>query len=1180
MASKRIPSLDYSFYNARSVLREHFGRMPRLRVPSRRRDGHPLPSDVDVLSLLRDTTDNVPTAAQVRTEYERRVGEAGSQLPAYDEALARGWFREMWGGVANAVPIRDYLIHQSPPFADELREFRHWLWTARYVIANKGQHGTASALETSLLDPNGRQKHVASVTPSWVAARLWEESQSPNLALWEFRWWLLGRPRLVPSEVWPAATAQQFREAVIDAAKNGNLPTWKVVSAMDGLATDGDIRRGTETEPKQHLLSQFLVRRGWAGLFETEALDSLLGILVQELAWQEGGDVPSRIARQLVDLALAHPNVHDVVTQFAFREPAALADFMLEPRATALVCYLIASWDSHVHLDRESRDSIGAGFQLPLFEDSLEVLEHFAKNDQVAPEEYAELLVSLQMLDSSRNERYRAELLPPLIERLKNLPATYKSEVLRLLVNNAADGGADSAALAALVRALARTGNTLPPSEIALIVRAYTNSYAGTTYPSLTLIDAEGAGALADMALRHGGTLATSLLDAVDVRARLAANAGEFGTALALRSHLKFLSRAVAGFPGSAPDALVQALVRAIESGGRDQRSSSQVDAFSPDLDVLRRYPQPRLELEIAQALIRLENPAHQDAIVEAILKVEEPVSLAIFLRRVPRHHQDRIRAKLENFPPDYAAPAYTTTQLQHRVTALLEAGLPDAAERFRADQEKRLQNRGALVSPVQRLSTELHLKYLRQDWSGIMSAQLPADLKENEKGEAQHTLEYFKALALLSGDVPEPAKAAAAFDRLFAREPTRGVAVNLLAAHLAKLLPGSPFALLRSDAAKEAEAVLAKVDSLLPVGSLSEEEGAVHYPNRAALLLAIGRHSDALKSLSMVAGPGRSPESAAYEAVADARHGDVARATVLLKMAEEQFGSTRILRAAADYLAGATPQSAPVNLLTQEDRFDQVRSAFGVFAGLPAEEQAQIVSPGAGALERVLTDAMSDALAAFTRLIPFLKLNHSAYHEDELNTMVASLLQAHLSFRFGWHAHDQTFGGFTAKGNPGERDFVVKKGGEELAVYEALRSSGPSDGRILTHFHKLLAYSNTRLFFHITFSYAGDPQKMMEALEELAKNPPGDFSFRGQQAIAPQGSRPPGTRAVYLREGMPVTVFMFLVDMNQKVQRQGVGAPPLANSPPAGTPPPQVATAPAATPLPLSGTSAPPATT
>lgn len=1164
----RVPSLEYSFNRARWALSERFRRLPRFEVPNRPFDDEVLPADLDVLALLRDTSPVVRTDQDVQAEYERLAALAGSQLPSFNEAIARGWIRKTWRGLANSPALGDYFAFHQTPFSDELREFRKWLWQQPTVVANQGTHNSANPFEKEFLDLES-SKTVPSLSPEWVAARLWDEAAPRELMSWELGWRRLGRPDIVPSLAWREDAAEEFRKAVLDTAASANLPTWKEESALDGLLQEGDLRKGAEAEPEPTLLGRYLQRASRRALVDTEELDCLLGILVRELAVRQVQEVPSVTAKTLLDLAVQFPSVFDVVTQFVVRAPDALADFILDSRATGLVCYIVAEWDKRVQVERENRDATGLEVHRATFEDCLEVLGHFAKNNLVGASEYSQLLVALQTLDASRDERSRAELLPSLIEQLAGFAPSFTALVVADIAAHAAQQGSDSASFAVLLHVLARTGTSLSAQDATYVAQAYVQALSADTQPTLSLIDEQGAGAFLAALLQHGDALAAPLLNAVDVKARLESGASELGTALAVRSHLRFLSKAVAGFPGAVPDALVRALAALVETGARDQRVDWQVDAFSPDLEVFRR-PQRRLELDVAQALARLENPAHQTQIVDALLKVKEPITLAIFLRRAPRTHQERFKKRLENLPPEDAAPAYTTQQLQRRVTALLEAGLPDVAEKYREQQQKRLALRPGSISPLQALVTDLHLKYLRQDWSGIMAAQLPTGLKDTEKAEANHSLDFFKGLALLSKDDTDPVRASALFDRLHAKEPSTAVAVNLLAANLARLLPGNPFAMLSGAQAKEAVEVLARVDATLPLGRLSEQDGAIHYPNRAALLLALGRHAEALKSLAMVTSVGRSPESAAYEAVAESRHGDFGRASHLLRTAETQFGTTPILKAAGDYIAGATPQAAPVRVLTREGTLENVSSAFGVFAGLPADEQAAIVSPGPGALERVLIDAMSDALSAFTRLIPFLKLNYEEYHEDHLNTLVASLMQAHLSFKFGWQAHDQTFGGLTGAGNHGERDFVVKKGGDELAVYEALRPANATDKRILQHFEKLLAYSTTRLFFHITFSYIPDPNVMMNALEEVAKKPPNGFSFRGQEAIAPQGSRPPGRRAVYLRNGEPITVVFFLVDMGQKVQRQAVKAAPLQNPAPP-TPVPTGAPTPTVTPSPKS---------
>ena len=56
--------------------------------------------------------------------------------------------------------------------------------------------------------------------------------------------------------------------------------------------------------------------------------------------------------------------------------------------------------------------------------------------------------------------------------------------------------------------------------------------------------------------------------------------------------------------------------------------------------------------------------------------------------------------------------------------------------------------------------------------------------------------------------------------------------------------------------------------------------------------------------------------------------------------------------------------------------------------------------------------------------------------------------------------------------GNPGEPDFLLKKDNTTLAVIEAVVCAPPVSYQNLTqHFQKLLAYSDCRLFFHLTYA-------------------------------------------------------------------------------------------------------------
>lgn len=153
-------------------------------------------------------------------------------------------------------------------------------------------------------------------------------------------------------------------------------------------------------------------------------------------------------------------------------------------------------------------------------------------------------------------------------------------------------------------------------------------------------------------------------------------------------------------------------------------------------------------------------------------------------------------------------------------------------------------------------------------------------------------------------------------------------------------------------------------------------------------------------------------------------------------------------------------------------------------------------------------------------------------------------MVEARLEGSLGWQAHEQSPGGYTEKGNAGRRDFVVRRRGVDITVFEALIASQPNDKRISAHLHKLLGYSWADILFHVTYSNRKDVSEMRTAIEEVAKRPPPGTTYLGQSAIRADGARPGAVRAAYRRNGVDTTVIFFVIDMRQDGLRAAVGAP------------------------------------
>ncbi|MCP3460295.1 hypothetical protein [Bradyrhizobium sp. CCGUVB23] len=109
----------------------------------------------------------------------------------------------------------------------------------------------------------------------------------------------------------------------------------------------------------------------------------------------------------------------------------------------------------------------------------------------------------------------------------------------------------------------------------------------------------------------------------------------------------------------------------------------------------------------------------------------------------------------------------------------------------------------------------------------------------------------------------------------------------------------------------------------------------------------------------------------------------------------------------------------------------------------------------------------------------------------------------------------DQSKGGWTANGNPGERDLAVHKDGITLTVMEAVVCGRPirqesMQKQLTSHFQKLFAYDHCMVFFHLTYAYIKDVEEVIEYLKEMAeKAAPPAFKHKYREDIKRSDSRP-----------------------------------------------------------------------
>lgn len=476
------------------------------------------------------------------------------------------------------------------------------------------------------------------------------------------------------------------------------------------------------------------------------------------------------------------------------------------------------------------------------------------------------------------------------------------------------------------------------------------------------------------------------------------------------------------------------------------------------------------------------------------------------------------------------------------RIDELLTAGAADAAASYMA-AEVDLKTWGKPAErELVRFRNQVRLLFLREDWAAIATTAVPNFPSPHDQEAATETLRQFRALALIKGPKPNPASAKVLFADLFKVRPSLGFATNWFAAEISDLLHADSFGILSGEHIRRGQRAIAEIQrmtALLPVASFDEALEC----NRALLMLALSEPSQALGVLSAVTFVRLQDVAAAYRAIALARLGRQSEATAALDVAEHALGRTAVLAAARSHIASGSAFLSVPDISLHEDLVDNVASAIARFRTMNPADQARVLQRRADPFEALLVDYVRAAADAVVSLVPMMKGVQIDTIEDDLTAFVHHLLAARVQF-LGWSVGDQSKGGFSAKGNAGERDLLVTWGSSVLALIEAVICDKPltqdaMKADLESHFQKLLGYGNPRVFFHLTYAYLEDKQALMHFLKVSAEtvSPPG-FTYLGRESIPHEDSRPPGFVARYSADFGEVKVVFLVLNLGQQRQR------------------------------------------
>lgn len=1172
----RFLSFDQSAFETRETLKYLFQRyLPHERWRTRKPPGSALLlSDEELLVLLLGLKIEFGADLETARDIYNSFLQSLDGLPKFDELFENGWFAITWGRISSSIHLSSAIRRQSENFQKAVGALREHRYRKTFSFQEDFQIApNLQKIVDNFLESPEDLSRIASTRTAWVMARLWEESShhfpdiKDRLRFWYDRWDLVGRPQFVPSLMWREKDAEEFRRAVFAVlSSDSGMPDWVQMRlnciCQLALDSDSDIEKVEAYIPPlpNTLTERFIWLRSRSLENVTIRLDNrenfygLVRLLLRDVEAGEHGPAPHPISRSLFELAAESPNLLVTIEKILRTEPVLLADFLIHPPTSALACMIIATYASNTNLrNREIIERDDTSMRLTAFSHAVTILMHFVVQDSLGAADFASFLVWLHEKADRRRKRSRLDgeydqFLDCLETELGNL----SEETLERIAVNFLEklpgtilGSARFAAALDIITA----GGLVDSIDPVPFVTAYIHSIGSDDYSlSAGGISSANAHSLVLIASRADWS---GFLKPIDVPTLLSAALDDAenrftridALAKGIRIHIRILCRAIATWEEESPEELLSALEEFVRSGATTHVEKGKVAAFTARFegDLSDKYRDRPMAVDLGEALRALHG-ASRERLLKAVLEIDEPMLLAQLLNIVPKNLREPINSRISALSPEAAGETWSLTEMQARIEELISVGAFEAAATF-LNVEKGLKTLGKVPGrEVWRLQSELRLMWHQRDFDGIKAKAVPAGLEGEEIRDASEVLSYYRALAEVSrpdGNAVEAEKVLKGFHN---RRPDSDVYfVNYFSARINLLLSDNLFGRLSIKNNSRAKSLLIDAKrSMAHLANISDESLSIHNANLSLLLLAMGQPEKAHDLLWSTRDADRSERVFAYSAVALYRMGQEASAREILEQAEADFGPTDLIKAVSAQINRSAPLRSQTEFVDTDDVVNRIKGAIHDLSQLSAEKQAMVFKYPPDALGTFLTDEIRSASASIVALVPMMRRVELDACEDDITALLREVLHSRL-LRIPWSVPDQSQGGFSAKGNPGERDLLIKRDSAVLAVLEAVVCRHHINSvDISRHFIKLFGYANCRLFYHLTYSYHSIPASVLIEIGKIAReNAPDGFKYLGQQELMSESTQPPGFIAQYQSSAGQVQVVFLLLDLQQEVQRQ-----------------------------------------
>ena len=1171
--SARFPGLAFDHSGTRRTLRRVFASLLATTRPSSIKPPSDFAVSDEFLLKLLQSVDYIRTGTltNAKAEYEQRM-QAGA--PCFEDLKSQGWIQVVRKRIV--IPV-DYLrpFQKAHP---GLAEAFEWLqknqYAVRYLPRTPVDSDIASdieALNTGLLSLD----ELRSPRPDWVAARRWEQlcSELPPdgaLARWLQDWELLRWPTFIPQQTWSAYALERFHSAVFALIEAEPLAGWDEIheeiatymahqqSASIELAR-ANLRAIPSTLVEQYIwsitygLEHYFLARIWS----LEGLTALISLLIRDIQDTENSLAPHPLWTRLYPLIAQKAELLFFFGLQASARSLPIADMLLLGSSTVLTCLLLWQWSlpGDALAGNELKDS-SERLKEEAFLDAADVLRFLVDNDEVQVTEVAALIRSIfgyGIAQTGSSEESSERLRQTLVKALSELG---RPKLISIIESAAQTGlGAPADGMFTGLLSLVDASGDGRGINGAPFVTAYGNALAtGDFRLSARQMDKGQSISLYNLVRQAGAASISNFFDSLSLASRFASVSADPTSVEALqtlesikrsiRVHVRVLCRIVAGLDTEVPQDLLAALVSAVRSGSSNRVDRKQVDAFAAGFDVDRpgKDRDRPISADLGEALTALSDEQQQQ-LLTTILMIEEPATLAQLLSYVPSVLHTAIRERIKVLTPGYSSNLLMLTDEQTRIEHLLNAGVTDIAALF-LDEENRLETLGKVPGrSLQRLRFRLRLLLQTERWDELDNLQVPDDISDSDKASAQDALEFYRGLSLLARRLP--GQAADIFNRLHVRhQEIPAYFTNLHAARTLALVIDNNFGFLDSDQREQARELIA--DGRRQVNShrnLTETDRTPILLNSALLSLAIRRPKQALDLLSAARSERPSETLYAYKALALHRLGNPGAALATLQEAENRLGKTQLIEAVASQIDTGSPFFGPISSSTDEDPVRWIRRANEKLVALDAVDQARALSPADATIGDFLLRHLREASAGVTQLRPMMRNLGLDSSEDDVTAVLQGILNARLRL-VSWALGDQSKGGWTAEGNPGERDLVVKRDTAILSVIEAIMVRNPTTHQavrndLTLHFKKLFAYESCKVYFHVSYVMIPNPRTVLEHLNDAARSTaPAGIRFLYTEPLVTEDSGPMGFTAVYASEIGERRVHFLVLDLHQGVQK------------------------------------------